>query len=139
MSKYNKTKYGKGKYGRYDIDVPTEPPLSQITKYRLRSVNSKRLLSRPIINIVTNFITDGPVKVRLRANKGFAVVAQSESIPGDIITIRVKAVSKDKESPWVESIVGTIRNKPIVAMIIIYCSSNTLCGEYLCGQEIKEA
>lgn len=111
MSKYGKAKYGTNKYGRYEIEVPAGIPLSQITRYRLRTIDSKKQYSRPIVNTNVEFPTNGPVRVRIRTNNGSWVTHQTISLPGEKTRIRIKAVSSNgEESRWVESVVGTIRN-----------------------------
>ena len=110
MSKYGKSKYGRNKYGRYDIHIPSEAPLSQITRYRLRTIDSKKKYSSPIINTSIEFPTPRPIKVRLRTNSGNWVTHQTEILEGEKTRIRIKAVSNSKESRPVESVVGTIRN-----------------------------
>jgi hypothetical protein len=110
MPKYGTFKYGKAKYGRYDLT--TDVDLSQTKRYRLRLCNSSGQ-SRPIVNHgITLKGLGGPVKVRIRANNGNWVYGQSITIEGQVDAIRIRAVSKDGTiSPWVESVTGTIRRK----------------------------
>lgn len=112
MSKYGKAKYGKNKYGRYEIEISTDQPLSQIVKYRLRTIDSLKRYSRPLVNMLgVAFVTGGPVKVRLRADSADWIYQQGETLSGEKIRIRVKGISGDRtESRWVESVAGTIKN-----------------------------
>jgi hypothetical protein len=112
MARYGKSKYGISKYGKYELEVPSGIDLSQLTKYRIRSVSSDNVLSRPIVNSSVQFGIGGPVKVRLKTNTGDWVYQQMETISGDMLKIRIKAVG-NTESPWVESIVGTLKNKQV--------------------------
>lgn len=111
MAKYGRSKYGRSKYGRYEIDIPAGVlPLEQLTRYRIRTVNSLKQVSRPVVNTSASFETTEPVKVRLRSNNSDWVYQQTESIPGEQIRIRIRSVSSEGiVSGWVESIVGTIR------------------------------
>ena len=109
MSKYGKARYGTSKYGRYDISVPTDTPLSQTTRYRIRTINSKKIHSRPIVNDSVSFPSNGAVKVRLRASTGQWIYQQTEILQGEKIKLRVREISSDgSTNKWVESVVGTI-------------------------------
>jgi hypothetical protein len=112
MAKYGRAKYGISKYGKYELEAPSGVDLSQTTKFRLRSMDSNKVLSRPITNLSAKFSTSGPVKVRLRTDNGGWVHSQDATISGELIRIRIKSVS-ETESSWVESVVGTIKNKQV--------------------------
>jgi hypothetical protein len=110
MSKYGRAKYGISKYGKYELEVPSGVDLSQTTKFRLRSMDSNKELSRPITNQSVEFSTGGPVSVRLKTENGSWVYQQSIYINGGPFKLRACAVSdKDIKSNWVESVVGTIK------------------------------
>ena len=108
MAKYGIAKYGLSKYGRYELEVPSGIDLSQLIKFRLRSVG--RTESRPIVNSSLKFETSGSVKVRLKIDNNPWVYQQSQGISGELLNIRIKSVGAS-ESLWVESVVGTLKGK----------------------------
>jgi hypothetical protein len=112
MAKYSKFKYGKGKYGVYDIEIPSGIDLSQTTQFRLRTISSRIRSSRPIVNQVAKITgLGGPVKLRLRTNDGHFVYTESVEIEGGPRPLRLKMITSKGESPWIESVIGTIRKK----------------------------
>lgn len=111
MPKYGQFKYGQAKYGRYDLEIQGEILLGDLTYYRLRTISNNEE-SRAITNYQLKLIgTGGPVKIRLRTNEGEWVVQENAQIKGDPLKIRIKAVTKNEESQWLESAKATIRKK----------------------------
>lgn len=113
MPKYGQFKYSQAKYGRYDIEIQDETvDLSQLTTYKLSSIDSKGRETRPIVNQSVRIINSGgPIAVRIKSDNGRWVYHQSIDIPGNPPIIRIKAIGTNSESPWVESVIGTIRKR----------------------------
>jgi hypothetical protein len=112
MPKYSNFKYGEGKYGRYQIEIQGEISLGDLTKYRMKTIDSAGIESRPITNTKATIPgTGGPVKVRLKTNDGNWVTQQNAAIEGDPPRVRIRSVSKDGESRWIQSSKGIIRKK----------------------------
>ena len=111
MPKYGKFKYGQAKYGHYDLEIDSKISLGDLRHYRFRTIsNSKE--SRVITNYQLKLTgTGGPVKVRLKANESDWIVQENVQIKGNPLKIRMKAVSYNEESPWIESAKATIRKK----------------------------
>lgn len=113
MPKYSNFKYGKAKYGRYQIEIQGEISLGDL-RYRLRTIDSAGIEDRPITTaqeIISG--TGGPVKVRLKTNDGEWVTQQNALIKGNPPKIRVKAVSSNEDSRWIESAKGIIMKEGI--------------------------
>ena len=113
MPKYGQIKYGQRKYGRYDIEIQDDTiDLSQLTTYKLSSIDSKKRETKPIINQSVKIINSGgPITVRIKSDNGKWIYHQSVNIQGNPPIIRIKAVGTNSESPWIESVIGTIRKR----------------------------
>lgn len=113
MPKYGKFKYGQAKYGIYDVKIQDGISLGDLTYYRLKTIDSKGIESRPITNYQLKLIgTGGPVNVRLKVSDGEWVVQQNINIDGGPLKIRMKSITLNNESSqWIESTRGIIRKK----------------------------
>lgn len=112
MPKYSQFKYSQAKYGRYSIEIQDGISLGDITSYRLKTIDSRGIESRPIVSsqvVITG--TDGPVKIRLKAKDGPWIHHQNAIIKGQPPKIRIKSVTKDESSIWVESASAIARKK----------------------------
>ena len=97
------------KYGKYELPTDDKKALGQDIRYRVRSINSSNRESPAVGNTSIKFLTSGkPSSVRIRSNTSDFVTQQGANVDGSLYRIRIKSVSNNIESPWVESSVGTI-------------------------------
>lgn len=109
MPRYSQFKYGKAKYGRYDLVISSSIPLQSIQRYRLRTIDKDMNESRPITHISCEIKgVNGPANVRVKAIDGSWVYSESSAVPGNPLKVRVSSVSGGVRSSWVESVTGTI-------------------------------
>jgi hypothetical protein len=112
--KYGRTRYSKGKYGRYELPTDQGGALGQDVKYRIRSIGPNKIKSQVITNMAIEFPTVfKPSAVRVRSNISQFVTQQNAAIDGNPYKIRVKAVANGTDSSWVESVVGTVKLKGV--------------------------
>lgn len=110
LPQYGKIKYNQGKYGKYDIGIGGEIPLQLLKKFRLKTIGKSQHESEAIVNhgvvINTNNID---LNVRLKSSNSKWVYNQRMTLDGNPLKVRVKAVSENTESNWIECVTGTVR------------------------------
>lgn len=110
--KYNTIKYGTVKYGNYELPTNQSNAFKQEVKYRIRSINSSKTESSIIENTSIYFPTiEKPTAIRIRSDKSDFVIQQNENINGNIHRIRIRSISNNIESSWIESVIGTVKLK----------------------------
>lgn len=110
MPRYGQIKYNQGKYGKYDIEIEGEIPLQLLKRFRLKTIGKSQHESEAIVNhgVVIN-TNNRDLNVRLKSSNSKWVYNQRMALDGNPLKVRVKAVSENTESNWIECVIGTVR------------------------------
>lgn len=106
MKQYGKTPFGAiHKYGKYEITGGNGNGGFQIgphTRYRMRYWDHEGKKSEYIVMCESRVSVKGkPMPMRMRANNDEWAYLMTESIRGNVPTVRIRSVGSDGESEWV--------------------------------------